>query len=73
VVIGGRVKRRDLRHLLDSPAEGDTRLQAEAAAVYQRALGLLEGLVADDHPTLVAIRRNVTRLSRRIERPIRPT
>jgi tetratricopeptide (TPR) repeat protein len=36
---------------------------AEAAALYDRATTLLEGMVRDDHPNLLAIRRNAARLA----------
>jgi hypothetical protein len=35
---------------------------AEAAVLYQRATKLFEGSVRDDHPHLLAIRRNAARL-----------
>ena len=34
----------------------------EARQSYERAIGLLEGVVSEDHPTLVAARRNLSRL-----------
>jgi hypothetical protein len=36
----------------------------EARDTYQRAIDVLDGVVASDHPTLLAARRNLGRLER---------